>query len=93
MRLPGLVRCVNAVFAGCPALSRLLSADRRALWCSDIAHLLYSAGASAAALLYIAAEPRAVQLHNQPADVALPSAITAVSAGGCNTHTCFKALE
>ncbi len=83
----------NAVVARCPALARLLSADRRALWCSDVAHLLYSAGASAAALSYIAAEPRAVQLHNQPTDVAWPSAITAVSAGGCNTHTCARALQ
>lgn len=60
---------------------RFLTPERRALWCSDIAHLGYSACVSAASLAYAFHEPRALQLTNQPADITLPSIITAVSAG------------
>ncbi|KAG2447750.1 hypothetical protein HYH02_007208 [Chlamydomonas schloesseri] len=72
---------------------RFLSPERRALWCSDIAHLAYSACVSAASLAYAWHEPRALQLTNQPTDITLPSIITAVSAGvfAFNLWMCVRA--
>lgn len=60
---------------------RTLSAERQAWWCADVAHLLYSAVASLAALMYVLRQPRALQLSNQPEDITAPSIIVCASAG------------
>ncbi|GLI66534.1 hypothetical protein VaNZ11_010410 [Volvox africanus] len=67
--------------------------ERRALWCSDIAHTLYSSIVSAAAVLYIAYEPRALNLSDLPADIAIPTTITAASTGvfAFNLWMCVRA--
>ncbi|KAG2492394.1 hypothetical protein HYH03_009340 [Edaphochlamys debaryana] len=72
---------------------RLMTGERRALWCSDIAHLLYSGTAAAVALAYAAYEPRALQLGNQPTDISLPTVLTAVSTGvfAFNLWMCVRA--
>ncbi|KXZ44875.1 hypothetical protein GPECTOR_61g828 [Gonium pectorale] len=72
---------------------RSLTPERRALWCSDIAHMLYSCLVSAAALAYVAREPRALQLANQPHDIVLPSLLTAASSGvfAFNLWMCVRA--
>ncbi|GLC46603.1 hypothetical protein PLESTB_001222700 [Pleodorina starrii] len=72
---------------------RFLTPERRALWCSDVAHVAYSAMVSAAALMYMAAEPRALQLSNPPDDITIPSLITAASTGvfAFNLWMCVRA--
>ncbi|GIL82213.1 hypothetical protein Vretimale_7189 [Volvox reticuliferus] len=74
-------------------LYRFQSPERRALWCSDIAHMLYSSLVSAAAVLYVTYEPRALKLSDLPADIAIPTAITAVSTGvfAFNLWICVRA--
>ncbi|GFR51020.1 hypothetical protein Agub_g13347 [Astrephomene gubernaculifera] len=93
--------CLMALVAGAAHFAslalvpsyRFLSPERRALWCSDVAHILYSASASVAALAYVAAEPRALQLAQQPSDITLPSIITAASTGvfAFNLWACVRA--
>lgn len=54
------------------------------MWfCSDMVHLLYSAGASVAAAAYLVSEPGALDVGAPPAATAVPDAIVCVSAGFC----------
>ncbi|PNH10244.1 Cyclopropane-fatty-acyl-phospholipid synthase [Tetrabaena socialis] len=93
--------CLMALVAGATHFAskalvpsyRTLTVERRALWCGDIAHMLYSAVVSAAALAYVLREPRALQLGSQPTDIIWPSIITASSAGvfAFNLWMCVRA--
>jgi hypothetical protein len=57
--------------------------EARVWWCTDLVHLLYSAGASAAAAAHLASTPAALDAAHPPAATAVPDAIVCVSAGFC----------
>jgi hypothetical protein len=60
---------------------RYLSVERQAWFCADVVHLIYSAGASTAALYYLHSDPSALNLHTQPQDQHMASVIIAASTG------------
>ena len=57
--------------------------ETRVWWCTDVVHLLYSAGASMAAVAYIISTPAALDVAAPPGLTAVPDAIVCVSAGFC----------
>jgi hypothetical protein len=62
---------------------RAMEPETRVWWCTDVVHLLYSAGVSMAAVAYIITTPAALDVAAPPALTAVPDAIVCVSAGFC----------
>ena len=58
-----------------------MSPQHQAWWCTDAAHLVYSALVSVWAVTYVVREPAALRLTRPPADITEPSIVVAASAG------------
>lgn len=52
-------------------------------WCTDVVHLLYSAGVSVAAATYLVLQPGALSVASPPVATGVPDALVCISAGFC----------